>query len=151
LAGFNRILMVLEGELALEHEGHHMSELKPFQQDHFKGEWRTTSKGLAVDFNLIFADNCDAVLDVLDIYPDQSTMLQGDGCRGKENGDLCRAIFAVNGELTIGVEGGAICELKQGDLFLMTIPEGCPASGLTVANPGMEPTRLLDAQFFIGG
>ncbi|WWV69981.1 HutD [Sporomusa ovata DSM 2662] len=35
--------MVLEGEMRLEHTGHHSSYLKPFDQDSFSGNWTTNT------------------------------------------------------------------------------------------------------------
>ena len=62
LPGVDRTLVVLYGQMDLKHEGHHEVSLSPFQQDQFKGEWKTTSKGKCVDFNLM--------------------------CRGKTSGDV---------------------------------------------------------------
>jgi environmental stress-induced protein Ves len=45
LDGVSRTLMVLEGELQLEHQGHHKSKLKPFMIDRFEGGWTTRSRG----------------------------------------------------------------------------------------------------------
>lgn len=54
LPGFERKLMVLEGEITIEHVGHHTALLNPFEQDHFLGNWQTNSKGKVVDFNVIY-------------------------------------------------------------------------------------------------
>lgn len=54
LSGYLRKIMVLEGTLDLHHENHHSSSLKPFEQDSFSGEWKTSSIGKATDFNVIF-------------------------------------------------------------------------------------------------
>jgi len=54
MIGYMRKLMVLEGELILEHEGHHCAKLKPFERDTFSGDWITKSKGKVVDFNVIY-------------------------------------------------------------------------------------------------
>lgn len=53
LPGVDRTLMVLEGQMDLLHEGQHSSSLTPLQQDRFKGEWITESKGQCTDFNLM--------------------------------------------------------------------------------------------------
>lgn len=53
LPGVDRTLMVLEGEMELEHKGHHSSLLGPLDSDLFKGDWITKSKGKCVDFNLM--------------------------------------------------------------------------------------------------
>lgn len=54
LSGYNRILSVLEGELEISHEQHPSKKLSDLELYSFTGEWNTTSKGLARDFNIIF-------------------------------------------------------------------------------------------------
>lgn len=54
MPGFGRKLMVLKGELQIEHAGHHSIFLKAFEQDQFSGDWQTKSKGTVVDFNVIY-------------------------------------------------------------------------------------------------
>lgn len=56
LPGFDRVLMVMDGKLKLDHEGHHERELNRFEQDSFKGGWNTTSYGKARDFNLMLKE-----------------------------------------------------------------------------------------------
>jgi environmental stress-induced protein Ves len=51
--GIDRTLMILEGNLILEHVGRYTKELKTFDQDNFSGEWDTKSKGKVKDFNLM--------------------------------------------------------------------------------------------------
>ena len=51
LPDVNRTLMVLEGILKLEHEGHHKATLKPLEFDNFKGDWNTKSWGKVTNFN----------------------------------------------------------------------------------------------------
>lgn len=52
--GYLRKLLVLEGTLELNHEDQHSVKLSKFEQDSFSGDWHTTSKGKAIDFNLIY-------------------------------------------------------------------------------------------------
>jgi environmental stress-induced protein Ves len=54
LKGFERKLLVLSGNLELEHAEHHSKKMVPFEQDYFLGEWQTKSRGKAVDFNVIY-------------------------------------------------------------------------------------------------
>jgi len=51
--GIQRTLMILEGNLVLEHVGRYTRELNSFDQDSFSGEWDTKSKGKVKDFNLM--------------------------------------------------------------------------------------------------
>ena len=51
--GYDRLLMVLNGELEIVHENQYSKTLKQFEIDSFSGDWKTSSKGKIVDFNLI--------------------------------------------------------------------------------------------------
>ncbi|MCX6097802.1 MAG: HutD family protein [Caldiserica bacterium] len=55
LPGFWRLIMILEGNMTLEHEHHHSVRLEPFQQDAFAGDWATRSRGRSRDFNIVLA------------------------------------------------------------------------------------------------
>ncbi len=62
-----RILMILKGELEIDHKGHYSKLLQPYQTDTFQGNWETSSNGKVVDFNLIFKPELDGELNVLQI------------------------------------------------------------------------------------
>ncbi len=62
LPEYNRLLMILEGEMYIEHEGHHKLKMKPYDIDVFHGSWNTTSKGKVVDFNLMTNSTCSGEL-----------------------------------------------------------------------------------------
>lgn len=57
LEGVNRILMMLDGKVTLNHEGKYSKELQPFQQDEFDGGWSTSSTGIGKDFNLMMKNS----------------------------------------------------------------------------------------------
>jgi environmental stress-induced protein Ves len=58
-SSLTRILMILEGNITLIHEGRYTKELKPFDQDTFDGSWPTKSQGKVRDFNVMFKENVD--------------------------------------------------------------------------------------------
>lgn len=57
LPGVNRKLMVLEGEITITHENQHPKTLQKYEVDTFKGDWKTTAKGICTDFNLMTTGN----------------------------------------------------------------------------------------------
>ncbi len=57
LKNVDRVLTVLDGEIELYHEGHHSSVLKQYEQDSFRGDWSTKSKGKVRDFNVMTINN----------------------------------------------------------------------------------------------
>ncbi|MDM8534199.1 HutD family protein [Clostridiaceae bacterium HSG29] len=67
LPNYNRILMILEGELFIEHTNHHSINLKQFEIDEFSGEWETRSKGKVTDFNLMMTSNLKGNVKVITI------------------------------------------------------------------------------------
>jgi len=67
LPDFDRILMVLEGEVILSHEEERIARLSPYQQDRFGGECKTRSYGKITDFNVIYEKGADAYLEMLEL------------------------------------------------------------------------------------
>jgi environmental stress-induced protein Ves len=53
LPGFQRKLMILEGEIFITHEGHYSKRLQPFEVEHFSGDWKTSAIGTCTDFNVM--------------------------------------------------------------------------------------------------
>ncbi len=61
---YNRILLILEGELDLLIEGK-VLHLKELEQHSFDGSKDITSKGMVTDFNLMYTDDYTCSVDVL--------------------------------------------------------------------------------------
>ncbi|MGE7596362.1 HutD/Ves family protein [Peribacillus frigoritolerans] len=57
LPGIQRIIMILDGEMSLQHKGKPSMHLSPFEQDRFDGGWTTRSIGKVTDFNLMLAED----------------------------------------------------------------------------------------------
>lgn len=75
LPDFERILMVLEGEVILSFEGERITRLSQFQQDRFSGRSKTKSYGKIQDFNLIYHQEADAFLEILELSAEKSPLL----------------------------------------------------------------------------
>jgi uncharacterized protein len=65
LPGVHRILMILDGEIFLEHTGHYSRTLKRGETDNFPGEWETRSRGRAIDFNLMTTGNIPGMVELV--------------------------------------------------------------------------------------
>lgn len=63
-SGYLRKLLVLEGELTINHLNHHSVQLKAFEQDFFQGDWHTTSIGKVRDFNVIYRPYLNPIVEV---------------------------------------------------------------------------------------
>ena len=58
-SSLTRILMILEGNIKLIHEGRYTKQLAPFDQVTFDGSWPTKSQGKVRDFNVMFKENVE--------------------------------------------------------------------------------------------
>ena len=50
LPDYDRVLMVLDGEVVLEYNGERVAKLKTLEQDSFDGAWKTKSYGKVTGF-----------------------------------------------------------------------------------------------------
>ncbi len=116
LPGILRILMVLDGELTLEHQGQHRVQLKAYEQDRFCGDWTTNSFGKVSDFNLMMSQDCKGVLNVIAFEEKESiTIADRSGTV-----DQCTAAFyCVNGTVRVAVDKNNAAELQAGDVLLL--------------------------------
>jgi environmental stress-induced protein Ves len=115
LPGFDRILMVLEGELKLVHEGHHAIDLKPFEKDSFKGEWNTVSYGRARDFNLMIKEGTRGSLEQYKVLQREKLSIDLSGDEGIRRH---YAIYLYKGAVRVNIEGKDL-GLQGGDLLLL--------------------------------
>lgn len=53
LPNVSRVIMVLDGELTIQHKNQYTKQLKKFDTDFFSGDWETTSIGKVTDFNIM--------------------------------------------------------------------------------------------------
>lgn len=53
LPGVQRKLMILEGEITVNHDGQYSKHLKPFEVDTFSGDWNSRAIGTCTDFNVM--------------------------------------------------------------------------------------------------
>ena len=60
--GYERMLMILDGSLFINHANHYSRMLKPFDVDVFDGNWKTNSVGIVTDFNIVFKNITGASL-----------------------------------------------------------------------------------------
>ena len=60
LPNISRVIMVLDGELTIQHKNQYTKRLKKFDTDNFLGDWETTSIGKATDFNIMTTGSAKA-------------------------------------------------------------------------------------------
>ncbi|MDF2521339.1 MAG: hypothetical protein K0R84_1967 [Clostridia bacterium] len=116
LHGFDRILMVLEGELTVVHEGQHTAHLKQYGQDSFKGGWSTVSYGKARDFNLMMKEGLTGSLKHCRISPAESLAVRHDAGKDEKSFFAC---YCYKGRLEASVDDRIIA-IEEGELLLIT-------------------------------
>jgi len=64
ILGYKRILMILQGELFIEHKNQHSKTLQQYECDEFLGAWETKARGKVVDFNLMMKEGWNGALSI---------------------------------------------------------------------------------------
>jgi environmental stress-induced protein Ves len=67
LKGYQRSLMILKGSLEIIHANRYSKYLQPYEIDTFEGDWSTTGKGKAVDFNVMTSAQAKHTLTVMEL------------------------------------------------------------------------------------
>lgn len=74
LPDYDRVLMVLEGDVVLAHQDERVARLKELEQDRFDGAFKTTSFGKITDYNLMVEKGNEGYLDVIRVDDTSSTL-----------------------------------------------------------------------------
>lgn len=142
LPGINRVIMIIEGELALEHEGHHKSVLKPFEQDSFSGSWKTKSYGRVIDFNLMTAEGCEGSLEAIHLLKGETRKITPAKELNKFPQET-HAIYCVSGQIRIDTANNETFRLDEGDIALITFKDKFCQQEFTVHNEyGIESNLI---------
>lgn len=110
-----RILMVLDGELILQHEGKEKVELKAFEQDSFMGDLKTKSFGKVTDFNLMMSEGCSGKIESIKLNPKSSIniILNNKDVKSEFITDI---FYVVNGDIDLIMKNESY-SISEGDLF----------------------------------
>jgi hypothetical protein len=112
--GYDRALMVLNGELEIFHEDHYSKKLKQYEVDYFSGDWKTTSNGKITDFNLIFKRGLKGELNYFN--------LNGDQIISKDFSNLPNRVgyFVISGELKVGLNNSEY-KVQIGEMLIIEV------------------------------
>ncbi|WP_081825660.1 HutD/Ves family protein [Bacillus sp. UNC41MFS5] len=112
LPGIQRVIMIIDGEMYLEHEGKHSVVLKPFEQDRFDGGWTTRSKGMVKDFNLMLSEGCDGGLTCIQFNKDiQDLMVDATG--------TTEVFYCVEGMVKVEIDKEEPLFFEKGDTLII--------------------------------
>jgi environmental stress-induced protein Ves len=110
LSGVSRKLMILNGEIDIEHKNKYSKNLKKFDQDEFSGDWETKSFGKATDFNIMTTGNTSGELKAISISKSTIISLQ-------KNTD-CYALYIFLGKIEL-IANDKKLRLQSGDIVLL--------------------------------
>ena len=138
LPGFDRHLMVLEGELKLEHKEHLSVTIMQYEQDSFKGCWDTVSYGRARDFNLMLKEGVEGRLEHHNSAAGQRFNIKLLNSCQKQGFFAC---YCHKGQITIEALGKPEM-LAEGDLMLISYNESI---SLIAENNGGKECSFIEA------
>jgi environmental stress-induced protein Ves len=136
LPGFDRHLMVLEGELKLVHKEHHSVFLTQYEQDSFKGSWDTVSFGRARDFNLMLKDGTKGRLEQYDTAVGQKVSLK---LEKEDSKQRFLALYCHVGEISIEARG-KFEALEERELLLISCNDNL---SVVAENSGNKECSLI--------
>ena len=143
LPGIQRLIMVLEGEMKLEHTDHHSIYLKPFEQDSFSGDWTTKSFGKVRDFNLMLAEGSDGKLTPVTLAPQASSTLDMQNSNPSRFPRMTAALYCVDGTITISIANREIYKLTTGDMLLVTTEPPTENLPVTLTNTTTNQAHII--------
>jgi len=106
LPNVNRVIMILKGELTIQHKNQYAKKIKKFDTDNFSGNWETTSIGKVTDFNVMTRGSAKAAMQGFSLKEDSHKEIL-------LNSDVM-AIYISVGEISIEK-----LNLSQGDILLI--------------------------------
>jgi environmental stress-induced protein Ves len=115
LPGIWRYIMIIEGEMELEHEEHHKTHLKPYEQDSFNGGWITKSKGKVRDFNLMLTNGYKGKIEAIHVIGEANIK---EICPNQVN-IFTQAIYCTEGEIEIEIDKKQNVNIYEGDLVMI--------------------------------
>jgi hypothetical protein len=124
LPNVSRKFMVIEGKITLDHEDKYNILLNPFEQDDFKGDWKTKTYGTGTVFNLMTRENYKGELLHLNISPGKQLEFQYKNPLNKELAAIC--FYTIKGGFNCTIND-KIFETVKNDLLLIN----CVISGNT--------------------
>jgi environmental stress-induced protein Ves len=110
LTGYQRIIMLLQGELSITHNNKVTHHLKPLVPHLFDGAWKTTAVGKVTDFNLMFKPLVKVHVEVVLMSANQSTQIQA------STDFIC--LYVAKGQITIH-ENQQINNLHEKDFVVL--------------------------------
>jgi environmental stress-induced protein Ves len=137
LPGIWRLIMVLEGDMTLEHEHHHSVRLAPFQQDAFAGDWMTRSRGRARDFNIMLSGACTGQMQAVSVQEQSSLAIPVETVQTCGKGKKAvLVVYGVDGTIVASVGVDGTWRVNTGDALLLTTDHQGATRSVRLSNEG---------------
>ena len=136
LLGFWRLIMILEGNMTLEHEHHHSVRLEPFQQDAFAGDWATRSRGRARDFNIMLATGCTGRMQAVSLEGLSTLTISGESPGRRREQESCAGRVRRGRQDCCRRQQRPDVEHQPGDVLLLTTDDQAAARSVSLFNQG---------------
>jgi environmental stress-induced protein Ves len=146
LPGISRIIMIIEGQLLLKHEGHHSATLKALEQDSFSGDWITRSFGKVIDFNLMVAKGYKGKLEVISVNAGEFKDINVEDVAAYSQ--ITDAFYILSGYIQIDSGAMGKVTLHQGDLALVTRTDKETTSEFKIHSISQEESKIIKASIF---
>ena len=148
LPDYNRILMILNGKLELNHNDKEIINLNSFDQNEFDGASKTKSFGKVVDFNLMMRkEKCSGKVKAASVDRKEKVKINEIiGFYNYENFTFAVYNYKSNIEITINEEIKA--QLNQGDLLLVNYKEQVSNLEISIENLSDEEGKIILTQIY---
>jgi environmental stress-induced protein Ves len=141
-----RKLMVLEGNITLDHEEKYKKILNSFQQDEFMGDWKTKTYGKASVFNLMTRENYNGDLIHLSISPSEQIKFEYKAPLNKNLIAIC--FYTANGGFSCTIDNKAF-ETVKNDLLLLNCVNSNPTDQFMLSNDASETTDIIVSLIYL--
>ncbi|EZH75268.1 hypothetical protein ATO12_00390 [Aquimarina atlantica] len=115
LPGVSRILLVLDGEITLQHENQHTKQLSKLDSDVFEGGWKTSSIGKCTDFNLMTTGNTVGTLDARNVTQNENISY---AIQNKRDWVF---VYTYSGEVSVNINDKTYT-ISQSDMLMVHQP-----------------------------
>lgn len=136
---YDRIMLVLEGDIILAYEGQRVARLKALEQDRFDGGFSAKSFGKAQVYDLLVRKGAAGYLDVLKLT-EESRVPEREDPEGKRN--ICQAFYCQEGYGVVSA-AGQICMIRPGQQLVI-----CQNASEELDTGIMGEGTLIRAQIF---
>ena len=139
LPEYDRVLMVLEGDVVLAYKNERVVRLQQLEQDRFDGAFFTRSYGKIRDYNLMVRKGCQGFLDTLDLSKDYTEP----ECEDPEQyAHICQTFYCREGYGVITFSGQT-CMVEEGQQLVVQY-DSLEAVSVGVMGEGL----IIRAQIF---